>query len=97
MSTPLQLPALLVLIVVASFVATIVHLWMGRSVRDFLLFWGASLAGCLGGQLLGQGLGIAPWKVGQVHIVEAGLGALLVALVAAWLRPQRKQPGGPKT
>lgn len=89
----LQIPALLVLLLVASFVAVLLHLWMGRGVRDLLLFWLASLAGSVGGQLLGQELGLIPWTVGQAHVVEAGLGSILVVLLAAWLRPQSKPPG----
>ncbi|HNS49735.1 MAG TPA: hypothetical protein PKO09_00965 [Anaerolineae bacterium] len=96
MSEMLQIPALLVLLLVASLVAVLLHLWMGRNVRDFLLFWLASLAGCVGGQLLGQELGLIPLTVGQVHVAEAAIGSALAVLLAAWLRPQGKQPGAPK-
>lgn len=89
----LQIPALLVLLVIASLLAVLLHLWMGRGVRDLLLFWLASLAGSVGGQLLGQELGLIPWTVGQAHVVEAGLGSILVVFLAAWLRPQGKPPG----
>lgn len=96
MRSMLQAPALIALLVLASFVAVIVHLWMGRSVRDLLLLWVASAAGCGAGHLLGEELGLIPWTLGQVHVVEAGIGGVLLALAAAWLRPQAKPQGGAK-
>ena len=92
----LQPPALVVLLVLASLVAVILHLPMGRSVRDLILFWLASLAGCVGGHLLGAELDLIPWTLGQVRITEASLGAILFVLAAAWLRPPQKEQRAPK-
>jgi len=87
----LQLPALIVLLVFASAYAVLLHLLLGRSLRDLVLFWIASVAGFACGQLLGEELHLIPWMVGQVHITEATLSAILFVLAAAWLRPQGKK------
>jgi hypothetical protein len=87
----LQLPALFVLMVLASTYAVLLHLLLGRGVRDLVLFWVASVAGFACGQLVGERLDFIPWQVGQVHLIEATVGAVLFILAAAWLRPQVKK------
>jgi hypothetical protein len=87
----LQLPALVVLLVLASAYAVLLHLLLGHSLRDLILFWIASVAGFVCGQLLGERLHVIPWMVGEVHIIEATLSAILFVLAAAWLRPQGKK------
>ena len=87
----LQPPALIVMFFLASVLAVLLHLGLGRSLRDLLLFWLASCAGCICGQLLGGELHLIPWMVGQVHIAEAAVLAVLFVLVTAWLRPRGKK------
>lgn len=91
MRTMLQLPGLLVVLILASAYAVLLHLLLGRGVRDMLLFWVASVAGFACGQLLGERLDLIPVRVGHVHVIEATVGAILFVLAAAWLRPQGKK------
>jgi hypothetical protein len=65
-------------------------LWLGRGCRDLLLFWLASVVGFASGQLIGARLYIIPWTIGQVHIIEATLVAILFLVIARWIRLDRK-------
>ena len=87
-----QIPALTFSLVLASIYAAAFHLWRGRSLRDLLFFWLAAVIGFASGQLAGQMLDLVPWTVGQVHIVEATLVALLFLAVASWLKQESKTP-----
>jgi hypothetical protein len=87
-----QLPALVTILILASAYAVLLYLWLGRGVRDLVLFWLASMAGFVCGQLLGESLDLIAWQVGQVHVIEGTAGAFLFILGAAWLRPERKEP-----
>lgn len=62
----------------------------GRRVRDLLFFWLASLVGFASGQLVGELWDFIPWTVGQVHIIEATLLALLFLFIARLLRQEKK-------
>ena len=86
----LQLPALLASIVLASIYAALFYLWQGRGFRDLLFFWLAALVGFASGQFVGANWGFIPWTVGQIHLIEASLMALLFLAIARLLRLQGK-------
>ena len=81
----IQIPALLISLVLASLYATVFYLFLGRRLRDLLFFWLASLIGFASGQFVGSLLNIVPLTVGQVHIVEATIVALLFLILARWI------------
>jgi hypothetical protein len=87
----LQLPALIVSLVLASAYAAGFYLWQGRSLRDLVFFWLAAVVGFAAGQVVGQLLDLIPLTIGQVHIVEATLLALLFLIMARWLIQQKKE------
>jgi thiamine transporter ThiT len=88
----LQAPALILSLVLATIYAAAFHLWQGRSLRDLLFYWLAAFVGFASGQVAGYLLGFVPWTIGQVHIIEATLVALLFLFIARWLRQEKSTP-----
>lgn len=86
----LQVPALLLSLVLASLYATVFYLWQGRRLRDLLFFWLASVIGFASGHLVGVIWDFVPWTIGQVHVIEGTIVALLLLLIACWLRQEKK-------
>lgn len=86
----LQVPALLLSLVLASLYATVFHLWQGQRLRDLLFFWLASVIGFASGHLVGVIWDFVPWTIGQVHVIEGTIVALLLLLIARWLRQEKK-------
>jgi hypothetical protein len=84
----LQAPALIMSLVLATAYAAAFHLWQGRSMRDLLFYWLAAVVGFASGQVAGYLLDFVPWTIGQVHIIEATLVALLFLFIARWLRQE---------
>jgi hypothetical protein len=87
-----QTPALVLSVVLAFTYATVFHLWKGRSLRDLLFFWLASAIGFATGQVVGTMLNLVPLAIGQIHLVEATVIALVFLLVARWLVQEKKAP-----
>jgi hypothetical protein len=81
----IQIPALVMSLVLASLYGMVFYLLLGRKLRDILFFWLASVVGFASGQLVGSRLSIFPWTVGQVHIIEATVVALVFLILARWL------------
>jgi hypothetical protein len=86
------MPALVMSLLLASTYAVAFHLWQGRSLRDLLAFWLAAVLGFAAGQLAGSLLDLVPWIFGQLHIIEATLGAILFMVVVRWLRQEKETP-----
>jgi hypothetical protein len=86
----LQVPALLLSLVLASLYATVFYLWQGRRLRDLFFFWLASVLGFASGHLVGVVWDFVPWTIGQVHVIEGTIVALLLLLIARWLRQEKK-------
>jgi uncharacterized membrane protein YeaQ/YmgE (transglycosylase-associated protein family) len=85
-----QTPALILSLAIASIYAVAFYLWQGRGLRDLIFFWLAALIGFVTGQLVGQVWGFVPWTVGQVHIIEATVMAVLFLIIARLLRQEKK-------
>jgi thiamine transporter ThiT len=88
----LQAPALILSLVLATAYAAAFHLWQGRSLRDLVFYWLAAVVGFASGQVAGYLLGLIPWTIGQVRIVEASLVAFLFLFIARWLRQEKRTP-----
>ncbi len=82
-------PALLLGFLLATIYAALFHVWGGRSLRDFLIYW---LAACVGfgvGHVIGQLTRIPLLQIGQLHVLEGSLGAIFALVVArAWAQAQ---------
>ena len=86
----IQLPGLLLSLVLASIYAVLFYLLLGRRPRDMLFFWLAAVVGFASGHVVGQVWGFIPWTLGQVHIIEASVLAILFLLLARWLGQEKK-------
>ena len=86
----LQTPGLLLSLVVASCCGLAFFLWQGRRTRDLLFFWLAAVVGFASGHLVGALWGLVSWTVGQVHVLEGTIVALLFLIMARWLRQEKK-------
>jgi hypothetical protein len=88
----LQPPALILGLVLASLYALLFHLWRGRGWRDLLFLWLAALIGFASGHLVGQLWGFVPWTIGQLHVIEGTVLALVLMGLARWLAQEREVP-----
>ena len=86
----LQAPALLLSLVLASLYGALFYLWQGRRLRDMLFFWLAALVGFASGHIVGALWGFVPWTIGQVHVIEATIVAILFLVIARLLRQEKK-------
>jgi hypothetical protein len=84
-------PALILMLVLASVYALVFYLWQGQRIRDLAFFWLAAVVGVGSGQIVGSRLGLVPWTIGQVHVVESTVLALFLLIVARWLRQERQE------
>ena len=85
----LQVPGLLLSLVIASALGLAFFLLQGRRRRDLLFFWLAAVIGFASGHVVGVAWGFVPWTVGQVHILEGSLVALLFLVLARWLGQEK--------
>ena len=86
----LQVPALILSLVLASVYASAFYLWRGQGLRDLVFLWLAALVGFASGHLVGQMWGFIPWTIGQVHVIEATVVALLFLIIARWLMQEKR-------
>lgn len=85
-------PGLLLGLLLSAGYAALFHLWNGRSLGQLMLYLVASLIGFAVGQAIGAFTEIPFLQIGQIHTVEATVGAWL-GLIAAWLLTQERLPG----
>ena len=86
----IQLPGLLLSLVLATIYAVVFYLLLGRRPRDMLFFWLAAVVGFASGHVVGEVWGFIPWTLGQVHIIEASVLAILFLVLARWLGQEKK-------
>jgi hypothetical protein len=75
-------PALLLSLVTALILAAVFHLVLGRTLRDLVVFSLASVIGFAIGQLAGRLTSMRWLVVGDVHMLEGSLCAVLSLFVA---------------
>jgi uncharacterized membrane protein YfcA len=85
-------PSLLLSLLLSVVYASLFHLWRGRNLRDYFVFLIAAIAGFGAGQLAGAMIRLPMLQVGEVHVIEATVGALLGLTIAAMLvAPSRRR------
>ncbi len=87
----LQAPGLLLSLAAASALGLVFYLFLGRRHRDLLFFWLAAVIGFASGHVVGVAWGFIPWTVGQVHVLEGLLVALLFLVLARWLGQEKSK------
>ncbi|MEJ2209838.1 MAG: hypothetical protein P8129_12470 [Anaerolineae bacterium] len=86
----LQAPALVLSLVLASTYAVAFYAWRGHGMRQLIFFWLAAVVGFASGHLVGQMWGFVPWTIGQVHVLEATIVAILFLFIAHWLMQEKE-------
>ena len=86
----LQPPALVLSLVLASACGAAFYLWRGHGLRQLVFLWLAAVVGFASGHVVGQMWGFVPWTVGQVHVLEATVVALLFLAIAHWLMQEKE-------
>jgi hypothetical protein len=76
-------PTVVVFLGLGTAYALAFHLWRGRSLAQLLLFWLVSILGFGLGYLLSTLWGIHPLVLGDIPVVEASAGSLMLLLVAS--------------
>jgi len=71
---------------IATALASLFHLLLGRGWRDLLLYWFIALVGFAVGQGMANILGLSLYMLGRVHVIEAAISCWLAMLVARWLK-----------
>jgi hypothetical protein len=75
-------PTVVVFLGLGTTYALLFHLWSGRRLQHLLLFWLVSMLGFGLGYLIASALPFHLVTLGEVPVVEASLGALVLLLVA---------------
>lgn len=83
MGTSLIAPSLLLSILMSVGYGALFHLWRGRTFRDLILFIIVAVVGFGVGQLAGTLIRTPLLQVGEVHMLEATVGAWLALGVAS--------------
>ncbi len=81
LSPPFVLSAL-----ISTAMAALFNLWQGGSARDLLIYLSAGWMGFALGELLGDGLALDLFMIGQVHLIEAVLTCGLLLFLTRWLK-----------
>ena len=71
-------PSLVLGLLLCVAYASLYHLWGGRSSQDLLLFLVAAGAGFVFGQMMGVVTQVPWFQIGQLHLLEATMGAWLL-------------------
>jgi len=79
-------PVILLLLVLATAMSALFHLWQGENSRDLIIYWPAALAGLLLGHFGAEALGLRFAMMGEVHVLEGVLLSLIAMFVAKWLK-----------
>ncbi len=79
-------PPLVLSIIIASAYAALFNLWQGGTPKDLLLYLLSSWLGFGLGELAGDLFGLDILMIGQIHLVEGTIGALLLLVVVRWLK-----------
>ncbi len=85
MGTTWIAPSLLLSLLLSVGYAALFHLWRGRSLGDLLLYLLVSAVGFGAGQLAGTLLRTPLLQIGEVHLVEATIGAFVALGIATLL------------
>ena len=79
-------PPMVLSLIIASAYAAFFNLWQGGSVRDLLIYLAACWVGFAIGELAGDFLGLDILMIGQIHVLEGTIGALVLLALTNWLK-----------
>ena len=81
------LPALVLGCLFCIGYASLLHFWTGRHVRDLLITLFMAIMGFGFGQAIGFFTEVPLLRIGQLHLLEASLGAWVLMCVARMIAP----------
>ncbi len=81
LSPPLVLSAILAAMYGCAF-----NFWIGHTAQELILYLVASGLGFALGQIMGERIGLEWLMLGQVRLLEATMGSIMLLLLARWLR-----------
>lgn len=84
-------PALVLSAILAAMYACAFHLWLGKTLQELALYLMASGLGFALGQILGDRADLGWLMLGEVHLLEASIGSIVLLLLARWLRIPRDE------
>ncbi|MBX3011284.1 MAG: hypothetical protein KF832_07240 [Caldilineaceae bacterium] len=67
--------------------AALLHLWLGRNLRDLIMMLVMAAIGFGFGQVMGALTNLPILQIGQLHVVEASVGAWLLMAIARLIAP----------
>ena len=79
--TALLNPSLLLVVLLAVGLASLFHLWTGRTLGDLAVYLAGALVGAALGQWIGRSAGLDVLQIGQFHLLEAALGSILALMI----------------
>jgi hypothetical protein len=79
-------PVLVLSTILAAMYGCAFHLWLGQNLQELALYLVASGLGFALGQIVGERTGFEWLILGQVHLLEATVGSIVLLLLARWLR-----------
>jgi hypothetical protein len=78
-------PTLVLSAILAAMYACAFHFWVGRTLQELGLYVVASGLGFALGQIAGDRTGLTWLMLGQIHMLEATIGAIALLVLARWL------------
>jgi membrane protein DedA with SNARE-associated domain len=79
-------PTVVLSAILAALYGCAFHFWLGRTLYELALYIAASGLGFALGQIVGDRTGGDWLMLGQIHLLEATIGAIVLLLLARWLR-----------
>lgn len=81
-------PTLALSAILAAIYGCVFHLWRGKTLWELILYLVASGLGFALGQIVGDRAGWDGLMLGQVHLLEASAGSIVLLMLVYWLRIQ---------
>ncbi len=79
-------PYFLLSVLISGAYGAAFHVWRGKTLKDIPYYLVASVIGFMLGQFIGYMLGWRFFALGEIHIIHASLGSILVLSIANWLK-----------
>jgi hypothetical protein len=80
-------PYLLFTVVLGAIYGAIFHLWRGRNLREFVIYFLTGIIGFGAGQAVAGLLGFSLFMLGPIHLLEASLASWAALFLISWIKP----------
>ena len=83
-------PTLVLSVILSGMYACAFNLWLGKTPQELILYLAASGLGFAFGQIVGDRVSPGWLALGQVHLLEATIGSVVLLLLARWLNTRSR-------